>query len=52
MSIATKRGDDGTTSLLYGKRVPKTHVRVCAYGAVDEMTSALGMARATCPQDW
>jgi len=51
MSIATKRGDDGTTSLLYGKRVPKTHLRVCAYGAVDEMTSALGIARATCPQN-
>jgi len=51
MSIATKRGDDGTTSLMYGMRVPKTHVRVNAYGAVDEMTSALGMAKATCEDE-
>lgn len=45
MSITTKRGDSGTTDLLYGKRVPKTHPRMEALGAVDELTCALGMAR-------
>ena len=45
MSITTKRGDTGTTDLLYGKRVPKTHPRMEALGAVDELTSALGLAR-------
>jgi cob(I)alamin adenosyltransferase len=47
MSIATKTGDDGTTGLMYGRRVPKTHPRVEACGAVDELNSALGVARAT-----
>jgi len=47
MSIATKTGDDGTTGLMYGRRVPKTHPRVEACGAVDELNAALGMARAT-----
>ena len=47
MSIATKTGDDGTTALMYGRRVPKTHPRVEAYGAVDELNAALGLARAT-----
>ena len=46
MSIATKTGDAGETALMYGKRVPKTHERVEAYGSVDELNSALGMARA------
>lgn len=48
MSIATKTGDNGTTSLLYGKRVPKTHLRVRAYGAVDTLSSTLGLCRAHC----
>jgi cob(I)alamin adenosyltransferase len=47
MSIATKTGDAGKTALMYGRRVPKTHRRVEAYGTVDELNSALGMARAT-----
>ncbi len=47
MSIATQTGDDGTTGLLYGRRVPKTHPRVRACGAVDELNAALGLARAT-----
>jgi cob(I)alamin adenosyltransferase len=47
MSIATKTGDDGTTALMYGRRVPKNHPRVEAYGAVDELNAALGLARAT-----
>jgi cob(I)alamin adenosyltransferase len=47
MSIATKTGDSGTTALMYGKRVSKTDARVEAYGTVDELNAALGMARAT-----
>lgn len=46
MSISTKGGDGGTTALLFGRRVPKTHPRVQAYGAVDELSAALGMVRA------
>ena len=46
MSIVTKTGDDGTTALMYGRRVPKNHPRVEACGAVDELNAALGMARA------
>jgi cob(I)alamin adenosyltransferase len=47
MSIATKTGDAGETSLMYGRRVPKTDARVDAYGCVDEFNAALGLARAT-----
>ena len=47
MSIATRTGDDGTTGLMYNRRLPKHHVRVEAYGTVDELNAALGMARAT-----
>ena len=47
MSIATKTGDDGTTGLMYGRRVPKTDPRIAANGAVDELNAALGMVRAT-----
>jgi cob(I)alamin adenosyltransferase len=46
LSIATKTGDKGETSLMYGRRVPKSDHRVDAYGCVDELNSALGMARA------
>ena len=46
MSIATKTGDKGETSLMYGRRVSKTDHRVDAYGCVDELNSALGLARA------
>ncbi|HLX71386.1 MAG TPA: cob(I)yrinic acid a,c-diamide adenosyltransferase [Verrucomicrobiae bacterium] len=52
MSIVTKTGDSGTTSLMYGRRVPKTHPRVEAYGAVDELNAALGLARATAIQEF
>ena len=48
MSIVTKTGDQGETSLMYGRRVPKNDPRVEAYGAVDELTAALGIARAIC----
>jgi cob(I)alamin adenosyltransferase len=47
MSIATKTGDAGTTGLMYGRRVPKNHPRVEACGTLDELNSALGLARAT-----
>lgn len=47
MSIATKTGDAGETSLMYGRRVPKTDARVDAYGCVDELNAALGLSRAT-----
>jgi cob(I)alamin adenosyltransferase len=46
--IYTKTGDDGTTGLLYGGRVPKDDVRVEAAGSVDEAVAALGVARAAC----
>jgi cob(I)alamin adenosyltransferase len=48
-SIATRTGDDGTTSLLYGQRVPKDHPQVEAVGALDELNAALGFAKATRP---
>jgi cob(I)alamin adenosyltransferase len=47
VSIVTKTGDKGTTALMYGRRVPKRHPRVEAYGAVDELNAALGLARAS-----
>lgn len=52
VKIYTKKGDDGTTSLWYGGRIPKHHPRTEAYGALDEASSALGIARALCgPED-
>ena len=48
MSIVTKTGDEGETSLMYGRRVSKTDPRVEAYGSVDELNAALGLARAVC----
>ena len=50
MSIATKTGDDGTTGLMFNRRVAKTDPRVAAYGACDELNAALGMARAWCEE--
>ncbi|MDB6018900.1 MAG: ATP/cobalamin adenosyltransferase [Pedosphaera sp.] len=52
MSIATKTGDKGTTALMYNRRVSKCHPRVEAYGCVDELNAALGMARATAELDF
>ncbi|HEY5040821.1 MAG TPA: cob(I)yrinic acid a,c-diamide adenosyltransferase [Verrucomicrobiae bacterium] len=52
MSIITKTGDHGTTALMFGRRVPKNHLRVEAYGTVDELTAALGLARATAEHDF
>ena len=48
MKIYTRKGDDGTTSLWYGGRVPKADPRTEAYGAVDEAGAALGVARSLC----
>ena len=48
VKIYTKKGDDGTTSLWYGGRVPKHHGRTDAYGTLDEACSQLGIARALC----
>ncbi len=44
--IYTRTGDAGETGLIGGRRVPKDHPRVVAYGALDELNSALGAARA------
>ncbi len=52
MSIATKTGDKGLTGLMYNRRVSKCHPRVEAYGAVDELNAALGLARATAQHDF
>ena len=52
MSIATKTGDQGTTGLMYNRRVSKSHPRVEAYGCVDELNAAIGLARATGEQDF
>ena len=48
-SIATRTGDDGTTSLLYGQRVPKNHPQIEAVGALDELNTAIGFAKSTRP---
>ena len=45
MSIATRTGDDGTTGLVFGQRVPKDHPRVEAVGRCDELNAALGWAK-------
>ena len=46
VSIVTRHGDAGETSLLYGGRVAKDDLHTEAYGALDEAISALGLARA------
>jgi cob(I)alamin adenosyltransferase len=45
MKIYTRKGDDGSTSLVGGKRVPKHDIRVEAYGSVDELISWVGLLR-------
>ncbi|MEI8233917.1 MAG: cob(I)yrinic acid a,c-diamide adenosyltransferase [Verrucomicrobiota bacterium] len=47
MSIATQTGDQGTTSLLFGRRVSKTDPRIGCNGAIDELSATLGLARAS-----
>src|SRR5262245_3774353 len=43
--IYTRTGDDGTTALGDGARLPKHHLRIAAYGTVDETNAAIGVAR-------
>jgi len=51
MKIYTRKGDDGTTGLLYGGRVPKDGPGPTAYGTVDEAQAAIGVARAEVAAD-
>jgi cob(I)alamin adenosyltransferase len=44
MKIYTRKGDAGQTSLLNGQIVPKSNMRICAYGDVDELNSFIGLA--------
>lgn len=45
MKIYTKTGDKGSTSLIGGTKVPKSHLRIEAYGTVDELNSHIGLCR-------
>lgn len=49
--IYTKTGDQGETSLFGGRRLPKSHLRIDAYGTVDELNSYLGLLRDTIQDD-
>ena len=49
--IYTRTGDDGTTSLVGGERVPKHAHRPSAFGEVDELNSILGLARLHCQNE-
>ncbi len=51
MKIYTRKGDDGTTGLLFGGRVAKNAPQPTAYGAVDEAQAFVGLARAEVEQD-
>ncbi len=51
MSIATQAGDDGTTSLVGGRRVSKGDPRIEAYGTIDELIAQIGLARALAAHD-
>ncbi len=48
MKLYTKHGDDGSTGLIGGARVPKNDLRVAAYGDVDETNAAIGVVIAGC----
>jgi cob(I)alamin adenosyltransferase len=50
VKIYTGKGDDGSTSLWYGGRVPKDDGRTDAYGSLDEANSVLGVARSLCDE--
>lgn len=50
MSVYTRGGDKGTTSLFSGERVPKSHERIEAYGDVDELCSVLGALVSVLPE--
>ncbi|BAM46766.1 cob(I)yrinic acid a,c-diamide adenosyltransferase [Amphibacillus xylanus] len=50
MRIYTRSGDKGETSLVYGERVPKNHLRVEAYGTCDEANAVIGIATSSIDQ--
>lgn len=50
MKLYTRTGDDGSTGLIGGQRVSKDHIRIEAYGTVDELNASLGLA-AVCLSD-
>jgi cob(I)alamin adenosyltransferase len=52
MSISTRTGDDGSTGMMYGRRVAKFDFQVETYGTVDELNTALGLARAFSSDEW
>ena len=52
MKIYTKTGDGGKTALMGGGRVTKDHVRVAAYGDVDETNACIGLVRTAAPADF
>lgn len=45
MKIYTKTGDNGTTALIGGRRVPKNHIRIETYGTIDELIANIGVVR-------
>ena len=45
MKVYTKKGDKGTTQLLGGKRIPKSSLRIEAYGTIDELNAYIGLIR-------
>lgn len=49
--IYTKTGDKGSTSLIGGVRVPKSHIRIESYGTIDELNSYMGMVADLCNND-
>lgn len=51
MKIYTKKGDKGSTQLIGGTRVSKAHVRIEAYGSVDELNAQLGLLRDLLPEE-
>ncbi len=51
MKIYTRSGDKGQTSLFTGTRVPKSHLRIEAYGMIDELSSWLGLIRSAVPEE-
>ncbi|WP_428386265.1 cob(I)yrinic acid a,c-diamide adenosyltransferase [Mucisphaera sp.] len=51
MKLYTRTGDDGSTSLFGGERVPKAALRVETYGGIDETNACLGLVLAACPKD-
>jgi len=48
VKIYTKTGDQGTTSLYGGRRLPKDDLRIEAYGTIDELNAQLGLLAVTC----